>query len=254
MQHKDFSLKKYKKELDYSYSFGVFPTLELLEEQPTHVIKVILSPKGETNTGIVKIRKLCREHAIKIEVNESLLNKLSEKENVYALGVFRKYESRLSPNTDHLVLVHPGDSGNLGTIIRTMLGFQLSNLALIKPAVDIFDPKVIRASMGAIFSIHFSYFENFTDYQRAYQQHFYPFMTNGQVPLPNVLFKKPYSLIFGSEAAGLSDDYLEIGTSVTIPQSSAVDSLNLAVAVGIALYASTSRPKDAFDPSAQNTD
>src|SRR2546421_304440 len=139
----DFHLRKYKKELGYSYSFGVFPTLELLETQSAHVIRIILSSKGETNSGVLKIRKLCREQSIKIEVNDILLNRLSPKENVHALGVFRKYNSCLIHNENHVVLVHPGDSGNLGTIIRTMLGFQVHNLALIKPAVDIFDPKVV---------------------------------------------------------------------------------------------------------------
>lgn len=240
MQYADVPLRKYKKEFDYSYTLGVFPTLELLKRQPAHVIKVIISTKGDTNSGIAKIRTFCREHAIKVEVSDHLLNKLSPKENVYALGVFAKYQQHLIANTNHVVLVHPSDSGNLGTILRTMLGFRVRNVALIRPAVDIFDPKVIRASMGAMFSMHFSYFDSFLDYQQNYQQHFYPFMTDGKLQLPDVVFKKPCSLIFGGEAAGLEAQYLEVGTSVVIPQDQLIDSLNLAVAVGIALYQSTS--------------
>lgn len=241
MRFKEPSLSRYKKEFDYSYSFGVFPTLELLTKQPAHVIKIILSTSGDTNTGIAKIRKLCQEYAIKVEVSDTLLSKLSPKENIYALGVFRKYTSNLTRDTNHIVLVHPGDTGNLGTIMRTMVGFQMRDLALIRPAVDIFDPKVIRASMGAVFFMRFSYFDSFADYQKAHQQHFYPFMTNGEMQLPDVAFKKPFSLIFGSEAAGLGDSYLGIGTSVVIPQNRLIDSLNLAVAVGIALYESSSK-------------
>ena len=55
-------------------------------------------------------------------------------------------------DANHVVLVNPGDMGNMGTIIRTMLGFNYSNLAIIKPGVDVFDPRVIRASMGALFN------------------------------------------------------------------------------------------------------
>ncbi|HLG62225.1 MAG TPA: TrmH family RNA methyltransferase [Ktedonosporobacter sp.] len=238
---KDLALHKYKKSLDYSYTFGVFPTLELLMRQPTHVMKVIVSTKGETNIGISKIWELCHKHTIQVEINDGLLNKISPKENIYALGVFKKYTSKLNDHSNHIVLVHPSDTGNLGTIIRTMLGFQMRNLALVRPAVDFFDPKVIRASMGAVFSIHFSYFDSFIDYQKDHQQHFYPFMTNGEIQLPDAAFKTPFSLIFGNEAAGLGDNYLEIGTSVAIPQNHLVDSLNLAVAVGIALYESRSK-------------
>src|SRR5437660_8741378 len=236
MKFNNSSLSKYKKTSDYSYALGVFPTLELLKRQPTDVMKIILSTKSDTNTGITKICELCQKYTIKVETNDDLLNKISPKENIYALGVFRKYISNLNHNANHIVLVHPSNTGNLGTIIRTMLGFQIHDLALIRPAVDIFDPKVIRASMGAIFSIHFSYFDSFTDYQKAHQQHFFPFMTKGEVQLPDVAFKTPFSLIFGNEAAGLEDNYLEIGTSVAIPQNRSIDSLSLAVAVGIALY------------------
>ncbi|MGH2510733.1 MAG: TrmH family RNA methyltransferase [Ktedonobacteraceae bacterium] len=235
----DVPLRKYKKEFDYSYSLGVFPTIELLKRQPAHVRKVILSSKGEINTGIVKIRQLCQAHLIKVEVSDNLLSRLAPKENIYALGIFEKYQSGLDSNTNHIVLVHPSDSGNLGTIIRTMLGFQMRDLALIRPAVDIFDPKVIRASMGAIFAMHFAYFDTFPDYQQGYQQHIYPFMTNGKMQLPDVVFHKPYSLLFGGEAEGLDNRYLEIGTSVMIPQNRLIDSLNLAIAVGIALYESS---------------
>lgn len=64
-------------------------------------------------------------------------------------------------------------------------------------------------------------------------------MTDGRVDLAQVAFHPPYALVFGPEGAGLGPEYHDLGTSVRIPQSSRVDSLNLAVAVGIALYAAT---------------
>jgi TrmH family RNA methyltransferase len=50
---------------------------------------------------------------------------------------------------------------------------------------------------------------------------------------------KLFSLVFGNEASGLDDSYLKVGTSVMIPQSPDVDSLNLTIAVGIGVYAFT---------------
>ena len=61
-------------------------------------------------------------------------------------------------------------------------------------------------------------------------------MTDGEVPLSQMNFIEPYSLVFGNEGAGLPKDYGKLGRSVKIPQSGKVDSLNLAVSVGIALY------------------
>ena len=45
-----------------------------------------------------------------------------------------------------------------------MLGFNYKNLIIVRPAVDVFDPKVIRASMGAIFHLNIQYYDTFNDY------------------------------------------------------------------------------------------
>jgi len=60
-------------------------------------------------------------------------------------------------------------------------------------------------------------------------------MTDGAQSLETIRLQSPFALVFGSEGAGLSDEYREIGTSVVIPQSKRIDSLNLSLAVGIAL-------------------
>jgi RNA methyltransferase, TrmH family len=232
-------LKKYQRDFPHSYTFGVFPTLELLHHQPSHVQRVLISADGERNQGVAKLRDLCAEKRIPIEVNDKQIERLSPKENTYAVGVFDKYQPRLAPDANHLVLVNPSDMGNLGTIIRTMVGFDVNNLALVKPAADIFDPRVIRASMGAVFHLNFAYFDSFDVYRSAFPQNVYPFMTDGATPLHEAAFDPPFALIFGSESAGLSGIFHTFGTSITIPHSNAIDSLNLSVAVGIALYAAT---------------
>lgn len=56
--------------------------------------------------------------------------------------VYKKAEGRFDEDSPHIVLHHPSDSGNLGTILRTALGFGLKNIAIIRPAVDSDDPRV----------------------------------------------------------------------------------------------------------------
>lgn len=219
-----------------SYAIGVFPTLELLTHQANHVSRVILSTKSSNNAGVDKIRQICQQKDIQVEESDKFINKLSSKENCHAVGVFRKYESNIRPGENHLVLVGIRDMGNLGTICRTMIGFNFSNLAIIKPAADILDSKVIRSSMGAVFQLNFRYFESFADYQKLFTNNLYSFMTNGRQDLAKTDFIKPYSLIFGSEASGLDESFRHLGTSVKIAGSKNIDSLNLSVAVGITLY------------------
>jgi TrmH family RNA methyltransferase len=150
--------------------------------------------------------------------------------------VFRKYQCSLEKETNHVVLDGIQDKGNLGTILRSMVGFGFADLAIIKPAVDIFDPKVIKASMGALFSLRFSYFSTFSDYQKAFPRKYYPFMTDAAISLEQVAFEQPYSLIFGSESEGLNSTYKGIGQTVKIPQSDKIDSLNLSISVGVGLF------------------
>jgi len=229
-------IKRYKKNLDYSYTLGVFPTIELLKYKRENVLRVIISSKGEKNRGVQEILGICESRNIRAEVNDRLINILSPKENCYSIGVFRKFQTRLSENKNHLILVNPGDMGNLGTIIRTMLGFHVDNLGLIRPAVDIFNPRAIRSSMGSVFQISFQYFDSIGEYISSFRNNLYAFMTDGRKTLDQVSFSEPFSIIFGNESSGLPDEYLKLGTSVAIPHSKSIDSLNLSVAVGIGLY------------------
>jgi TrmH family RNA methyltransferase len=234
----DFRLKRYKKDFEHSYTFGVFATLELLDTRPEHLVKVVLAPKGERNAGVVRLADACASRQIPVEVSDKVIERLSPKESHLAVGVFRKYATRLDPQRNHLVLASPADMGNLGTIARTMLGFGFTDLALIRPAVDIFDPKVVRASMGAIFHLSFQYFEHFDAYRTVSVHNLYPLMTNGREPLDRVAFEPPFALVFGNESSGLPGQFLNMGLSVAIPHSPQIDSLNLSVAVGIVLYQS----------------
>jgi RNA methyltransferase, TrmH family len=234
-------LKKYTHDAPYSYAFGVFPTLELLHHQVRHVEQVLLSSAGERNEGVGKIRALCEVNRIPVEVNNRLVERLSPKDNTYAIGVFRKYRQPLSANNNHIVLVNPGDMGNLGTTLRTLAGFAITDLALVRPAVDIFDPRAIRASMGAAFQVNFAYYDSFGDYCAAFKHHhLYLFMTDGDTRLDAARFVEPFALVFGSESSGLPNDIRSQGSTITIPHRPTIDSLNLSVAIGIAVYAAVS--------------
>jgi TrmH family RNA methyltransferase len=229
--------KKYSKDSLYSYSFGAFPTYELLKNKNIPVDSIILHEKLEKSKDLENILKLAKSRNIKIITNGKLIEKLSSKGNIYIVGVFKKYDMNIDNSKNQVLLVNPSDMGNLGTIIRVMLGFNYTNLAIIKPCIDIFDPKVIRASMGAIFNTNIELFDSIEDYLKVNTNEKYPFMLKGKTYLQNTTQKKtPHTLIFGNEATGLNDSYLNIGTPIKINHSANIDSLNLSMSVGIALY------------------
>jgi len=229
-------LKRYQKESDVSYAEGVFAALELLEARPDAVERVLLSSRGEPNAGVAKIRTTCAERRIPVGVDDRTMERISPRSSHLAIGVFRKYPMTLDANEDHVVLVNPADMGNLGTIARTMVAFGVRDLALVRPAVDAFDPKVVRASMGALFRLLFEYFDSFDDYRKRFGRPIYAFMTDGRRAIHQTRFESPCALVFGSESSGLPQSFHDLGTSVAIPQTAAVDSLSLPTAVAIALY------------------
>jgi len=227
-------MKRYEKDMDYSYTLGIFPTIELLNRKSIAVSKIIFS--SEINKDIEnKIIELCN-NKIEYTYDDKLIKKISDKENCYVIGIFNKYYSNLDLNEPHVVLVNPSNMGNVGTIIRTMLGFNYKNLAIITPSVDIFNPKVIRASMGSIFGVNIKLFSSFDEYKETYNKHkIYTFMTDGKLKLNEIEKDNLVSLVFGNESSGLDESYKNY-ESVVINHSNEIDSLNLTIAIGISLY------------------
>ncbi len=232
-------LRSYKKSSDFSYATGVFTTLELVTARPDDALGVVLSSVATRNTGGEQLKDLCERHGIPIVISDRTLRRIAPKASHLAAGAFGKYCCQIARHRNHVVLVNPRDMGNVGTILRTMAGFGITDLAMVRPAVDIFDPKTIRASMGAVFRVAFQYFDSFGDYSRAFGHNMYPLMTTGRATIGATRFRSPFALVFGNESQGLPEEFEGIGTSVSIPQTNQVDSLNLSVAVAIALYEST---------------
>jgi TrmH family RNA methyltransferase len=229
-------IKPYKKDSDYSYTSGASVTIELLKARPELVDHIYIHSNFNRPDQVIN---LCNYNEIEYTINDAVFRRINQKENTYVLGVFKKYQSTIFDKTSHVVLVNPSDMGNLGTIIRTLVGFDLHDLVIITPAADIWNPKTIRASMGSLFHIRFRHYENIAEYLKTFSNHnVYTFLSDGEFELHNGVFlkQKPFSLVFGNEATGLDDCFKSIGTNVRIPQSMLIDSLNLSIAVAVGVY------------------
>ena len=232
-------LEPYSKHLDYSYCLGLYPCLSLLESRPETAVRLLLSPEGLGNPGVEKLRARCGELGIREETAERVLKRESGKDNCFAGLVFNKYSCELDPSLPHAVFCRISDGGNLGTISRSAVGFGYRDIAVIRPCVDVFDPHVLRSSMGAFFRLRIHVYDRFDEYRSAYPDRpLFPFMLDGARYMEEVSSSAPavHTLIFGNEASGLESLFATYGQSVKIPQSSEIDSLNLSVAASIAMY------------------
>ena len=128
------------------------------------------------------------------------------------------------------------DPGNLGTILRTLGWFGGLRVLLGPGSVDPYNPKVVRASMGAIFHVPFE-----VDVEpaalRARFKRIAALDMRGS-PLPAEDFSRHDAYLFGNEARGLPPGLLqELGAhAFTIPGRGAIDSLNLATVVNLCAY------------------
>ena len=131
------------------------------------------------------------------------------------------------------------DPGNLGTIIRTAEAAGMNAVLLSPECVDIYSPKVVRASMGSYFNIDIISDVTFEDLQK--------FKDSGVNIIGGALrsdtsdyreadYSTPVMIAVGNEANGISDKVLDLCKCVKIPIYGKAESLNVSIAAGILIY------------------
>ena len=229
----------YKSDNIHTYGLGATVAMEYLLKNRDAVKGIILHPGFRSEETIAKIKEICGND-IPVSTEEKPFNIISKKDNCFVICVIEKKASTLQEGS-HMVLVNPSNCGNLGTIVRSCLGFGVKDIAVIGDrAADPFDPKTIRASMGAMASVRVEVFDRFEDYSSRFSSNnLYPFMLDGSTILQQTVINRPFSLIMGNEATGLDPSFKDIGKPVRIEHSSDIDSLNITIAASIGLYEAT---------------
>ena len=139
-----------------------------------------------------------------------------------------------------LVLEDTADPGNLGTIMRTAEAAGVTGVIMGKGTVDIFNPKVVRSTMGSIFRLPFAYAEDLKEtIQKLKTQgiSFYATHLKGKKSYKDIKYSDSSAILVGNEARGLSDEVADLAdTYVLIPMQGKVESLNAAVAAALMMY------------------
>lgn len=139
-----------------------------------------------------------------------------------------------------LILEDTADPGNLGTIMRTAEAAGVTGVIMGKGTVDIFNPKVVRSTMGSIFRLPFAYVDDLKAVILRLKRDgisFYATHLKGKESYRDISYSDKAGILIGNEARGLSDEIANLAdTYVIIPMQGKVESLNAAVAAALMMY------------------
>ena len=145
------------------------------------------------------------------------------------VAVFRHDDLPRGVRPVTLALWHVGDPGNVGTLLRAADAFG-AGFALSEGCADPTGPKAVRASMGSLFRVPVSGFEEPPGRRIA-------LVPGGGIPLPELDERGDVVFVLGAEREGLPSEVLDrCAERASIPQPGGGESLNVATAGSIALY------------------
>ena len=217
---------------------------ELLTSAETVRLLIIHEKIFSTSYG-QEIMSIAQEKKIEICLaSENKIAKITETKTPQPIVALVQQKSHdLAPDfrdgNRFLVLVDISDPGNLGTLFRTAEAFSWNNIICTGNTVEIYNPKVVRASMGAIFRLKIAcigidVLMSFFEYTNV--PYFITVPEKGEAP-PYHFDQKKYALLLGNEGHGLPEDLKhKASKSLRLPMSSYVESLNVAVAGGILMH------------------
>ena len=168
-------------------------------------------------------------------VDKKLKESLSSLKNSNEDIALVKYLDIKEVSTDTILLIDDvRDPSNLGTILRTALAFNIKDVVLSLNTVDLYNPKVLRASEGAIFSLNIlredliSFISKHKDYKVLST-----FLKANDL---KALKTNKKMIVIGNEGKGVSEEILKISDDYLKIPIKNIDSLNVAIATSIILF------------------
>ncbi len=178
-----------------------------------------------------------------IYVTENVFNNITEVKNpqgILAVIERKNSENEINYNEDIIVALDGiQDPGNLGTILRTVDSIGLKQILVSKETADVYNPKVVRSTMGAIFRVKVIECEDLEKTLKEIKKHKYEIVVTSlqtNESIYDIEYNKKV-IVIGNEANGVSKEIQEMSDKkVKIPMLGKTESLNASVATGVVLY------------------
>lgn len=139
-----------------------------------------------------------------------------------------------------LILENIQDPGNLGTMLRTAEGAGVDGIIMSRDTVDIYNPKVIRSTMGSVYRMPFLYVDDLAAAIARLKREGVNVCAahlKGKQMYTAADYRSKTAFLIGNEGNGLRDETAEMaGTYIRIPMEGKVESLNAAVAAAVLMY------------------
>ncbi|MGB1307878.1 MAG: RNA methyltransferase, partial [Oceanihabitans sp.] len=144
-------------------------------------------------------------------------------------------------NKNPLILVAeaPEKPGNIGALLRTADAANVDAVFLANPKTDLYNPNIIRSSVGCVFTntIATGSTTEIITFLKENNIHIYGAALQASANYNLQDFTKPTAIVVGTEATGLSNEWLENTTqNIIIPMQGEIDSMNVSVAAGILIF------------------
>jgi TrmH family RNA methyltransferase len=147
---------------------------------------------------------------------------------------------RIGKTNPHILLLEDiQDPGNLGTILRAGEGAGMTGIIMSKGTVDIYNPKVVRSTMGSIYRVPFLYVDHLADVMVEVKKTcvVYAAHLDAEKDYCQYQYRSGTAILIGNESSGLSDEISAYADHlVKIPLEGRVESLNAAVAAAVFMY------------------
>ena len=195
--------------------------------------------------GIVKELILEQDEIFPLDVpttyvTKQILKKLANTDNPSnVMAVVEKIKEKDDIGEKILILDHIQDPGNLGTIIRSAVAFNIDTIVLSKDTVDLYNPKVVRSNQGMMFHINIisrDPIKFINDLKKKDYKIIGTKVTNGK-DVKDAKIYSHFALVIGNEGQGISNDIDNLCDEyLYIKMNENCESLNAGVAASILLY------------------
>jgi len=243
---KALALKKFRDQQNAFLAEGLKLVIDALELGWT-IRTLVFAKAGKGNPAVEKVAaRTVAAGGLVLEVSEKVLSAITRRDNPQmVVGVFAQRWTALKdirPKGDDVwvALDRVRDPGNLGTIIRTADAVGAKGVILVGETTDPFSVETVRATMGSVFAVPVAKTDaaGFLQWRKGFPGLVVGTHLKGAVDYRTIDYgARPVLLMMGNEQQGLPDELAAAcDRLLRIPQAGRADSLNLAVATGVALY------------------